>query len=322
MRRFNPGLPTDQLAKYKTSQHGMLLLGKGDSRAAQCASCHGLHGIRGVKSPASKVYPKNIPDTCGVCHSSAEVMAGLTLADGSPMPTDQVDKYRGSVHGRALLERGDIGAAVCNDCHGNHAAVPPGVASVAQICRTCHAGNATLFAGSKHKEAFDRNGWPECTQCHGKHAISETDDAMLGSGESSMCADCHAKYAQDNPNCAGTVAYFRDSIVELRHALETFEVRIEELAEKGLDVEPLGDQWTRLGDSVQQSRSYIHSFDRSDFRQAADPGREAISAMTRLVEEAEIEYRERRTGLLVSVFMIGLLALLIYLKLRRMEKGQ
>ena len=94
MRRFNPALPTDQLAKYRASQHGRLLLGKNDSRAAQCVSCHGVHGIQGVKSPQSKVYPKQIPETCGSCHSNPEVMAGFTLADGSPMPTDQVEKYR------------------------------------------------------------------------------------------------------------------------------------------------------------------------------------------------------------------------------------
>jgi len=34
MRRFDPSLPTDQLAKYRTSDHGKLLLEEDDSRAA------------------------------------------------------------------------------------------------------------------------------------------------------------------------------------------------------------------------------------------------------------------------------------------------
>jgi len=320
MRRFNPALPTDQLAKYGASQHGGFLLDKKDSRAAQCVSCHGVHGIQGPNSPRSKIYPKNIPETCGVCHANAETMAGLTLADGSPMPTDQLEKYRNSVHGRALLERGDIGAAVCNDCHGNHAAMPPGVTSVGQICRTCHAGNGTLFDGSKHKEAFDRNGWPECGTCHGNHAISKTNDAMVGIGENSLCTVCHAQYAKHNPNCNETAAYFHDSIVGLNHALETFEVRAEGLAEKGLDVDLIADELNRLTDFVKQARSYVHSFDRSDFRQVEAPGREVVRKMERLVEEAEAEYRARRTGLLVSVFLIGCVALFLYLKLRRMER--
>ena len=89
-------------------------------------------------------------------------MAGARLPNGSPLPTDQLAEYRNSVHGRALLEDGDFGAPACNDCHGNHAAMPPEISSIAQVCRTCHANNGALFDGSEHKKAFDSNGWPEC----------------------------------------------------------------------------------------------------------------------------------------------------------------
>ncbi|MGZ6071850.1 MAG: hypothetical protein ACXWK8_11590, partial [Myxococcaceae bacterium] len=63
MRGFNPSLPTDQLSKYRESQHGVLLLKEKDSKAAQCVSCHGVHGIRGPKSRQSKVHPQAIPET-------------------------------------------------------------------------------------------------------------------------------------------------------------------------------------------------------------------------------------------------------------------
>jgi hypothetical protein len=161
MRRFNPGLPTDQHAKYRESRHGMRLLGEGDSKAAQCVSCHGVHGIRGPRSPRSLVHPQNVPYICGRCHGDADYMRGYTTPDGKPLPTDQVADYESSVHGRALLVAGDLGAPACNDCHGNHAAIPPDVASVAEVCRTCHAGNGELFDGSNHKDAFEKYGWPE-----------------------------------------------------------------------------------------------------------------------------------------------------------------
>jgi hypothetical protein len=159
MHEFNPALPTDQLAKFKESPHGHRLLDLHDDRAPSCVSCHGVHGIRPAKDPQSKVYAQRVPETCGACHANPTIMAGITRADGSPLPTTQLAEYRNSVHGRALLGRGDLGAPACNTCHGNHAASPPGVAQVSRSCSLCHSANASLFDGSKNKQAFDRHNW-------------------------------------------------------------------------------------------------------------------------------------------------------------------
>src|SRR6184192_2900995 len=110
--------------------------------------------------------------TAGRCSTNT------TTAHGSPLPTTQLADYRASVHGRALLVRGDLGAPACNTCHGNHAASPPGVAQVSRSCSLCHSANASLFDGSKHKHAFDEHNWPECGQCHNNHAIAKTHDSM------------------------------------------------------------------------------------------------------------------------------------------------
>ncbi len=320
MRRFNPSLPTDQVAKYAESHHGRLLLDEGDSKAAQCVSCHGKHGIRPADSPRSHVHAKNIPATCGSCHSDAGYMAGYLAADGKQIPTDQVEQYSKSVHGIALLERGDTGAAVCNDCHGNHAAMPPQVASVSQICRTCHAGNGTLFDGSRHKEVFEANGWPECGACHGNHAITVTHDGMLGTGPESVCTGCHAEHAKDNPKCNETADYFHLTITEMDHLLEEREGIIEGLAERGLDVEPIEEKLAAAQDALKTSRSYIHAFNRSEFDQAATPGLAALDDTDRLVAEAEDELWTRMAGLSVTVMFTGLLCLAIYLKLREHER--
>lgn len=71
-----------------------------------------------------------------------------------------------------------------------------------------------------------------------------------------------------------------------------------------------------------RSRSYIHTFDRSDFDQVPDSGRESVRRIAALVEQAEAEYRTRRRGLLVSVAAIGLLGIALYLKLRSLEGSQ
>jgi len=320
MHEFNPSLPTDQLAKFKDSPHGQTLLVKHDDRAPSCVSCHGVHGIRPAKDPQSKVYAQRVPETCGACHADPKVMAGFTRADGSPLPTTQLAEYRNSVHGHALLVRGDLGAPACNTCHGNHAASPPGVAQVSRSCSLCHSANASLFDGSKHKHAFDQHNWPECGQCHGNHAVAKTNDSMLGTGPAQLCGDCHRQYAKDNPECIQTADYFHETIARMEDARSSFTAVSEKLAAKGLDVEPISNQLTELNDALKKSRTYVHSFSRNTFQQVALPGEEAAKRTDALISKAYEEYEYRQLGLAASIAVIGLLMLAIYLKLRQMEK--
>lgn len=322
MGRFNPAMPTDQFAKYKESHHGRALLEEGKPGAAQCVSCHGVHGIQSASNPASSVNAKRVPETCGKCHSDAKLMKDVKLDDGSPMPTDQFDEYRKSVHGRALLEEGDTGAPACNDCHGNHAAAPAEVSSVAQICRTCHARNGDLFDGSRHKEAFEEHGWPECETCHGNHAIDKTSDAMLATTKGSLCADCHEEHARDKPECKQTAAHFRETIIGMARVAKSFSSVSRELSERGLDVEPIDDELRSLEDTLALSRSTIHAFERSDFDEVASQGAESTKKIRTLVTAAEEEYEERRRGLLIAIGCLLLVVLALWLKIRGIERDQ
>jgi predicted CXXCH cytochrome family protein len=321
MRRFNPALSTDQYAKYKESRHGERLFREGDSKAAQCVSCHGVHGIRGSKSPRSSVHPQRIPYTCGGCHADDEYMAGYLGSNGEALPTDQLEEFETSVHGRALLDRGDLGAPACNDCHGNHAAMPPEISSIAQVCRTCHAGNGELFDGSRHKRAFERNGWPECERCHGNHAVAEVDDSMLSEPSNPLCYDCHREYAEDNPNCIETARYFHASITSLAGESESLGGLVHVLAGRGLDVDALTAAVGELEDILRQSRSQIHAFDRGEFATLEARGQKMIEAGRASVAEAEEEYRFRRNGLLVAVGIMLFLAAVLYLKIRQIESA-
>lgn len=164
MKRYNPQLRVDQLAEYRTSVHGKRNA-QGDPVPATCTDCHGAHGIRPVTSPDSPVYAANVPATCARCHADAKLMAPYGI------PTSQYRDYLRSAHAAALLERGDTAAPACNDCHGNHGAVPPGVSSVAHVCGQCHGREATLFGSSFKKPLFEELGVGECTVCHGNHRI-------------------------------------------------------------------------------------------------------------------------------------------------------
>lgn len=157
--RMNPfGLRTDQLAAYWTSGHGKTLKEKGDTRVAVCIDCHGSHLVAKPSEVTSKTNPFNVPDTCGHCHADAKLMAEFDL------PAQIVDEYRKSVHGDLLLNRKDSGAPTCATCHGNHAATPPGFASVGSVCGQCHQHASANFAKSIHATQTEHHG---CVQCHG-----------------------------------------------------------------------------------------------------------------------------------------------------------
>ncbi len=174
MKRFNPQARVDQLAEYRTSVHGIRNQA-GDATPATCIDCHGVHGIRTVSSPTSPVYAANVPETCGRCHSDKEKMAPYGI------PTNQYEGYSRSMHAATLIERGDLAAPACNDCHGNHGAVPPGVKSVANVCGQCHGREANLFRQSAKKELFDEMGKGECAVCHGHHMILHPTPEMFHS---------------------------------------------------------------------------------------------------------------------------------------------
>ena len=187
MRQFNPGLRTDQVTEYWTSVHGKLLRTKNDTSVATCVDCHPAHDIRPPSDPTSSVYPKNVVKTCGRCHSDPKRMAGRGI------PTDQVEKYTSSVHGKLLLEQGDVSAPVCNTCHGNHGAAPPGLTSVRNVCGNCHTVMADNFDQSGHERLFADHGLPGCATCHNHHDIQKVSDDMLVSRTETVCAQCQRR---------------------------------------------------------------------------------------------------------------------------------
>jgi len=321
MRRFNPALPVDQMIKYRESRHGTALLSRSNGRAAQCVSCHGVHGIRRPSSPQSLVNPANIPATCGKCHGDQRVMRGAKLDDGrTPLPTDQLELYRGSVHGQALLDRHDLGAPACNDCHGNHAAMPPAVSSVSQICRNCHVDNGKLFDGSPHKAAFEQHGWPECEVCHGNHDIAPASDAMLGTGPGSVCKACHDQYGR--PECNETAQHFQDRIVTLDRERTAALEEIDTAEREGHDLSDVRFLLAGVGDALVESRAKIHAFNRAEFDKAANKGFADLELARKRTTAVIEEYGQRTVGLRISTLIVTILAVLLYLKIRELDRAR
>jgi predicted CXXCH cytochrome family protein len=224
------------------------------------------------------------------------------------------------VHGKALLEKGDLGAPACNDCHGNHAAMPPAVSSISQVCRTCHAQNGTFFDGSKHKQAFEKHHWPECEKCHGKHQIPKPTDLLISDARDGLCGACHAESAKDNPECNETARYFRSSLTDLVTETEELRPEAERLATRGLDAEPIFASLEELNEAMVQTRTRVHTFDRGGFDQGAKAGREAVAKTEKLIQAAQAEQRFRRNGLLVSIGLMAFLAVVMALKIRDLSR--
>lgn len=313
MRSYNPSLPVDQLEKYRTSIHG-IRNAKGDPKTAECASCHGSHDIRPAKDVKSRVYALNLPATCASCHSNVRTMKAYKI------PTDQFEKFSKSVHGIALLQKGDRSAPSCNSCHGNHGAAPPGLESISKVCGTCHALNAELFSRSPHKKAFDDRHMPECETCHGNHEIVSATDQLLGISPGAVCSRCHTK--TENVDGYRAAMSMRELVDSLNTEERSATTLVDEAEQKGMDV---GDAQFKLRDIRQarmQSRTIVHAFDELKFRETVGTGRQAALSVVTDARQAIHEYYFRREGLGIATIILTILAASLLLYVRRIERSK
>lgn len=109
------GIPTDQLANYRTSVHYEAMAVRGDLSAPTCTTCHGNHGA----APPGVDSVKNV---CANCH------------------VFQAQMYEKSPHKAAFQTAGLPGCVVC---HSNHAITQPTDAKLGTgpegVCMQCHS---------------------------------------------------------------------------------------------------------------------------------------------------------------------------------------
>jgi predicted CXXCH cytochrome family protein len=313
MRSYNPSLPIDQLEKYRTSVHG-IRNAKGDGKTAQCVNCHGSHDIRAVKDVKSHVFGPNIPGTCAKCHSNVAYMKDYEI------PTDQYEKYAKSIHGIAILEKHDPGAPACNNCHGNHGAMPPGIESISQVCGTCHALNAELFASSPHKKAFEERKLPECETCHGNHEIIAATDKLLGVTPEAVCSKCHSK--DQNPVGYQVANFMRNRIDSLEYQENIARTLVEQAEQKGMEISEAKFKLRDVRQARLQARTMVHAFNENKFKEIIDNGLKTSSYIVGESNTVIEEYFFRRLGLVISTFIISILVVAVYLFVRRLERSQ
>lgn len=182
-------------ADFKSGVHAKGLTK--NEEAASCRDCHGSsHAIPANRDLKSPVCHRNLPATCGRCHSDAALMQkyGIKAADSYSLFMD-------SIHGRALSRSGSQrDAANCSDCHGSHAIKSTTdstsrvyKANIGHTCGKCHDGISSQFAGSIHGRLLKKGDMsaPSCSDCHPAHRIVSVESANWKLGIIKECGTCH-----------------------------------------------------------------------------------------------------------------------------------
>jgi hypothetical protein len=310
MKRYNPALRVDQVAEYETSVHGRRLRQFNDPKVAVCVSCHPAHSIRPPSDPQSTVYPLHVADTCGHCHADAKYMAEYKI------PTDQLEKYKTSIHWKTMSVKGDLSAPTCNSCHGNHGATPPGITWVGNVCGQCHTVMADLFSKSVHAAAFAQMGSPGCATCHENHAIHAASDSMLGLGDKAVCSACHS--ADDKGG---------KSAVEMRTLIDSLAVSFSQsqailgrAAQAGMEVSQAQFDLNGAREDLVKARTAVHAFNVAAVKHSVEPGLAISQKAYERGVRALGDLGFRRKGLAVSVVIIAAVIVGLVLKIRQVER--
>jgi hypothetical protein len=165
------------------SVHGERVFAGLQYTTLQCTDCH--------KDQAVSGYPHQEIDA--VTRRSLTVAMEQICQD---CHLDIYDRTMDGIHAQHVQE-GDLRAATCADCHGNHAIQDPDDPRehVSQTCGNCHAAINEQYGASVHGAALlgeDNPDVPVCTDCHGVHNIEEATTAEFRLSSPNMCGQCHA----------------------------------------------------------------------------------------------------------------------------------
>lgn len=310
MKKYNPALRVDQFQEYKTSVHGAKWA-KGDPKVAVCTDCHGIHDIAAPSDPRSHVHPTNIAATCARCHADSEYMKPYGIQ------TVQFANYQKSVHYEAMAVRGDLSAPTCTTCHGNHGAVPPGVADVSSVCSKCHVFQAQLFDASPHKTAFAAMNSPGCVTCHSNHFIKHPSEEMIGTGKNSLCVGCHSEGDAGYKEAAG----IGSQLAALDASLSDSEQILRRAERQGMEVSDALNQQSQARDALLKARVTVHSFRAAEVKKDTDAGLALTKTTYAAGVQAMQQWKYRRVGLGLSLLMIAITVVGLGLYIRNLEKN-
>lgn len=306
-RMASYGLPVDQLEAYYTSKHGQLLL-KGNNDVAVCTDCHTSHKIFKAKDGESSVYKTNLPETCGKCHSNKKLMSKYNI------PTNQLENYKKSVHGQALLLGGNMGAPNCASCHGSHGALPPNTKDIEHVCAQCHSNTQDAFALSPHQIAVNKGKMSPCTSCHSNHLINRPEIIMFDT----VCLKCHSQ----NSSAVLQGKEIKDMIASTEKKLDEAKSNIKKYEHVILETQEIMGRIEETKTNLLQLAVLQHTLKKREVEKKA-------VAVEGVAEDALIffkDYKEHLKAKKVLVAVIWIIIFwnifLVYLKRRKAIKEQ
>ena len=167
---------------YAESIHGKGLMKSGLTVTAMCTNCHTAHSVLPRKDEASSVNPKNLPQTCGKCHSGIE------------------QQFEKSIHS-TLVNKTDKPLPVCNDCHSAHT-IRRADENVFKLdimtkCGRCHEEISKTYFDTYHGKVsqLGYTKTAKCYDCHGAHDILRVSDPKSHLSRDNVvgtCQKCHA----------------------------------------------------------------------------------------------------------------------------------
>lgn len=152
---------------------------------ATCDDCHTSHefNVPPKGSERRTTWHQAIPETCGTkCHE------------------DQLEIYAASIHGEEVIDKGNLKAAVCTDCHSAHSITGTSSDSFklqnVQTCGNCHKDEIKSYSDTYHGQV-NKLGYAytaKCVDCHDSHGIKATDDPkskVHPDNRMKTCTKCH-----------------------------------------------------------------------------------------------------------------------------------
>lgn len=194
----------NEMRLYQEGFHGRKRQ-EGLKNAPDCKDCHSYHSIRSSDDPEADTYRGNQPRMCSKCHSKSVIVRKYQMPTPSPY-----QEYMESVHDKSLKD-GNLGVAVCSDCHKSHDLKPPSDPSsltyrtnIPSTCGKCHPSELEEYSKDAHGSAV-RAGVvdaPVCTDCHTEHAIKSSRDKNSSTFTANLskvtCTRCHSQIRMTN----------------------------------------------------------------------------------------------------------------------------
>jgi cytochrome b subunit of formate dehydrogenase len=208
-----------EASQYGASIHGAQSA-RGDAAAPTCKRCHGTHDVRRVADAHATTYTRNVSELCGSCHRPG---IPRRFASAAPADTSRFS-HLDSIHGRGIVMKGLVSAAVCTSCHTAHAVLPQSDPNssvardhVVETCMKCHVEIREV-----HRKLIPVEVWaagpsriPVCIDCHVPHqARPPRSPSGLADQD---CMSCHGR---PDLKAARGVSMFvsADSLAHSKHA--------------------------------------------------------------------------------------------------------